>query len=167
MNRKRKRITKPIIRTGDDPILKELCIDVKPDEDPKPIVQALLLALRSSDRCVGLAANQIGITKRVCVIKDLEQSRDDVVIGKVFINPMILDQSEETVTLEEACMSYPGVKAEIERNKFVTVQYLDENEMLHEEKLNAFESRVFQHEYDHLEGECILVKAVEQKLHEN
>ena len=146
----RKRFKPPIIRTGKDPVLTEVCEDVLPDEDAMPICRALISVLVNSSRCVGLAANQVGITKRVIAIQvPGEYPRN-------FINPVIVDMSDKLVTLEEACLSYPGITANVERNEIITIQYENDARELKRETLSKMETRIALHEIDHLNGKCIL-----------
>jgi len=97
---------------------------------------------------VGLSANQIGINERVFImVKDLEYNE----ILTCF-NPRIVKQSSKTVVMEEGCLSYPDEFVEVERSETVVVKYEDENKKTHKMKLEGLASRVFQHEYDHMEG---------------
>ena len=105
---------------------------------------------------VGLAAPQIGLSIRMFVI-DLGVMADDKHpefkdTKRVFINPEILEESEETCVIEEGCLSIPGVHEGVRRASSVHVKYYDENFELHDEWLDNFAARVFQHEYDHIEG---------------
>ena len=97
---------------------------------------------------IGLSANQIGIWERAFVmIRDMEYNE----IITCF-NPKILKESRKKVTMEEGCLSYPDLYLKIERSESVVVKYEDENKNIHKIKLNGLAARVFQHEYDHMEG---------------
>ena len=97
---------------------------------------------------VGLSANQIGIHERVFVmIRDIEYNE----IITCF-NPKILKYSRQTSIMEEGCLSYAGLFLKIERPNFVVVKYEDVDKHYHKIKLDGFAARVFQHEYDHMEG---------------
>ena len=97
---------------------------------------------------IGLSANQIGIWERAFVmIRDMEYNE----IITCF-NPKILKESRKKVTMEEGCLSYPDLYLKIERSESVVVKYEDENKKLHKVKLDGLAARVFQHEYDHMEG---------------
>ena len=103
---------------------------------------------------VGLAANQIGILKKIVVvlIKDKEEQEK---IYSLF-NPKITFYSKETITMEEGCLSLPKQFAEIERPSIIQVEYLNEkNELIKEEK-KGYEARVLQHEIDHLSGKLFV-----------
>ena len=97
---------------------------------------------------VGLSANQIGIKERAFVmISDIE-SQDTLTC----FNPKIVKESKEMVTMEEGCLSYPELYLEIARPETIVVKYEDEGKELHKIKLTGFIARIFQHEYDHMEG---------------
>ena len=97
---------------------------------------------------VGLSANQIGIKERAFVmIADME-SQDTLTC----FNPKIVKESKEMVTMEEGCLSYPELFLDIPRPETIVVKYEDEGKELHKIKLTGFIARIFQHEYDHMEG---------------
>ena len=97
---------------------------------------------------IGLSANQIGIWERVFVmIRDMEYNE----IITCF-NPKILKYSKSKSIMEEGCLSYPGLFLKIERPSSVVVKYEDEDKKYHKIKLDGLPARIFQHEYDHMEG---------------
>jgi peptide deformylase len=77
-------------------------------------------------------------------------SDPDNIIG-VF-NPMIVDYSEETVVYEEGCVSYPGIFLKIKRPRSVRVRYRNWEGEANTIRFDGYTARVFQHEYDHLNG---------------
>ena len=97
---------------------------------------------------VGLSANQIGIKERAFVMISDMESQDTLTC----FNPKIVKESKEMVTMEEGCLSYPEVFLDIARPETVVVKYQDEGKELHKIKLTGFIARIFQHEYDHMEG---------------
>lgn len=104
---------------------------------------------------VGLAAPQVGLPVRLFIVDLRPLAEDDPAYKdytKTFINPEILEFSEEKETMEEGCLSIPGIHENVSRSKKVLVNYLDENFEEHEEWFDGFKARVIQHEYDHLEG---------------
>ena len=97
---------------------------------------------------VGLSANQIGIEERVFVmISDMELQETITCF-----NPKIIKESKDKVVMEEGCLSYPELFLEISRPSSVIVKYEDESKELYKTKLTGYISRIFQHEYDHMEG---------------
>ena len=97
---------------------------------------------------VGLSANQIGIKERAFVMISDMESQDTLTC----FNPKIVKESKEMVTMEEGCLSYPEVFLDIPRPETIVVKYEDEGKELHKIKLSGFVARIFQHEYDHMEG---------------
>ena len=97
---------------------------------------------------VGLSANQIGIKERAFVMISDMESQDTLTC----FNPKIVKESKEMVTMEEGCLSYPELFLDIDRPETIVVKYEDEGKELHKIKLTGFIARIFQHEYDHMEG---------------
>lgn len=121
---------------------------------------------------VGLAAPQIGKAIRLFVV-DADPLKEDFPdsegFKKVFINPVITDHSTELCTMQEGCLSIPGLNENVERPERITIKYLDENFQEHEETLSGFNARVVQHEYDHLEQTLFVdrVKPMRKSLIKN
>lgn len=98
---------------------------------------------------VGLAANQIGVAKRIIVAK---------INGRktVMINPQIVKRFDEMHTKEEGCLSCPGVWKPVTRNRFIVVDYIDDKSKEHKNvSLADLSARIVQHEIDHLNGVLI------------
>jgi len=97
---------------------------------------------------VGLSANQIGMDVRAfAMIRDIEHN--EVI---VCFNPVILDSSDDFNWCEEGCLSFPDKFINVSRPDKIDVIYEDEDSKKHKIKLEGFPARVFQHEFDHLEG---------------
>ena len=97
---------------------------------------------------IGISANQIGIWERAfAMIRDLEHN--EII---VCFNPRIIKAYNEEVEIEEGCLSYPDVFLKVKRPDKIVVKYEDEDKKTHKMKLEGLASRVFQHEYDHMEG---------------
>ena len=97
---------------------------------------------------VGLSANQIGMDVRAfAMIRDIEYN--DII---VCFNPRMIKRYDDDVWCEEGCLSFPDQIINIHRPDRIVVKYEDEEGKDHKIKLSGFASRVFQHEYDHLEG---------------
>ena len=99
---------------------------------------------------MGLAANQIGITKRFFAIG--HNTFDTFQKSAIIWNPLIKTQSEEKVFNVEGCLSFPGIFIKVERPKQIEVQYETTQGETKTARLNGMESKCFQHELDHLEG---------------
>ena len=97
---------------------------------------------------VGLSANQIGISERVFVMI-LHMETEEII---TCFNPRIIKRYKDCGWFEEGCLSYPDEIINVNRPNRIIVKYEDENKKEHKIKLDGFAARVFQHEYDHLEG---------------
>ena len=104
---------------------------------------------------VGLAANQIGILKKIVTVHIQDEEKK---IQKTYalFNPKIKMYSKETVKMEEGCLSLPKQFAVIERPVSIKLEYMDENNKIIKERICGFESRVLQHEIDHLFGKLFV-----------
>ena len=108
---------------------------------------------------VGLAAPQIGQSIKLIVIdgspmgEDFPECKD---FKKVFINPEIIEFRGTKVSLEEGCLSLPGIHESVTRPTELTIKYMDENFEEHEEVYTGFAARIIQHEYDHLLGKMFI-----------
>ena len=104
---------------------------------------------------VGLAANQIGILKQIVTIFFVDKEKNMEIQYNLF-NPEIIKYSNETVLMEEGCLSLPEQFAEIERPKKISLKYLnDENKIIIRE-VEGVEARILQHEIDHLSGKLFV-----------
>lgn len=100
---------------------------------------------------IGLAATQVDVHKRVLVV-DTSESRDD---PKAFINPEIIHR-DGIETMEEGCLSVPGIYEKVERADHVRVRTLDRDGSTREEDLEGLAAVCLQHEMDHLEGKLFV-----------
>ena len=111
---------------------------------------------------VGLAAPQVGVSKRLFVIdaapfaQDEELSPEEAKVlegfKKVFINPIMLEEKGSEWEFTEGCLSIPNIREDISRKAQITIQFLDENFNQQTLSLDGLPARVVQHEYDHIEG---------------
>ena len=97
---------------------------------------------------VGLSANQIGIGERVFVMISDMDTQETITC----FNPKIIKESKDEVVMEEGCLSYPELFLDIPRPISVVVKYEDEGKEIYKQRLTGFIARIFQHEYDHMEG---------------
>ncbi len=118
------------------------------DDSLKSFVEKLTEVMYTEDG-VGLAAPQVGVLKRIIVF-------DDGSGTKTMVNPVMLSFGEETVVMEEGCLSVPGVYADISRPVSVRVRYQDVYGDIFEEMLDGYSSRIVQHETDHLDGKLFI-----------
>ena len=143
-------------------------IDLGDREYVAKLVQDLKDTLKNSEG-VGLAAPQIGVSKR-CVIVDGTGMADVYDYLKDFrrtiINPVIISESEETCSYNEGCLSIPGIYADVVRPSSITVEYLDESLEKVTETFEGFACRMVQHELSHLDGNMFvdLVAPIRKKI---
>ena len=104
---------------------------------------------------VGLAAPQIGLGIRVVVIDASPMADEEPSLANskmALINPHIESFDGENVSMEEGCLSLPGIHESVTRKNTIHITYMDENFVEHDEVISGYLARVIQHEYDHLEG---------------
>ncbi|MBT0651754.1 peptide deformylase [Geomobilimonas luticola] len=147
------------------PVLKKMCRPVPAiDDEIASLVADLLDTMREGPGSVGVAAPQIGVSLRVCVV-DVSASR----LGKennhgqlVMINPEIVAR-QGTAVMREGCMSVPDYTGEVERATEITVRFLDGAGHPGEIEASGFEAVAIQHEMDHLDGVLFLDRIVSLK----
>ena len=137
--------------------LQTICEEVSSVEEGEEIGAQLLKELAESQNGIGLAANQIGINKRVCVVNVKEPL--------ILINPKIVDKSEEQFIFAEGCLSFPGKHVRTGRHVSVIVEADNHEGKLsfsaESEDINdAFECACVQHEIDHLDGITMFERAM-------
>jgi len=121
----------------------------------KILIDAMYESLQH-DNGVGLAAPQIGVPQRLFIVDIPDGERRE------FINPEILETSQELVTYEEGCLSIPGVYADVDRPQRVRVQARDMTGKPFTFDVSGFFARVIQHEYDHLNGVLFIDRISDQ-----
>ena len=137
-------------------VLRKESVDIAPDYPGlKQLIADMFETMYHSDG-VGLAAPQIGKDIRVVVIT-LDVLKDDYPeyagFNKAYINPHILEYDDtHTETLEEGCLSLPGIHEPVKRPTRIRVKYQDEDFQEHEEWVEGYLARVMQHEFDHLDA---------------
>ena len=140
-------------------VLRKVTEDITPDyPELDTLIQNMWETLAQAEG-VGLAAPQIGLPIRLVII-DLDPLADEYPeykdFRKVYINAQIIETSEETDSMEEGCLSIPGVHEKVTRPTRIRVQYMDENFQEHDEWVGGFLARAMQHEFDHLEGKVFV-----------
>ena len=139
------------VRRLGDPVLKSRATDVdRFDESLRGQVDRMA-TIMSDSLGVGLAAPQLGISQRVLVYR---VGPDAPVVA--LVNPALEWRSGEAETLEEGCLSIPGVAVDVERPVYVRVRARDEHGDQRLVEASGLEARVIQHEMDHLDGVLIL-----------
>jgi peptide deformylase len=111
---------------------------------------------------IGLAANQIGLAKRVFVMGS--NNIEGFPAPFALFNPRVIEASNEMVLDREGCLSYPGLFLTINRAEWVVAEYQDSQGNTKEVKINGYLAKCFQHELDHLDGICFVDKVSQMKL---
>lgn len=138
-----------------DPILREVAEPVaEVDDSIRALVEDMAETMYAAEG-VGLAANQIGVLKRIFVI-DIA-GEDEPSDLKVFINPEILE-TDGTQTFSEGCLSFPGAREDIKRAESVRVRALDANGEPFELHATGLLAVAIQHENDHINGVLMIDK---------
>jgi peptide deformylase len=157
----------PIILYG-SPILRQISYEVQEEDLPEQISNDLFDTLKRENG-IGLAGPQIGLLKRIFIMDTTSLMEDDPLIKKVeqvYLNPQILEVSDSLVTYNEGCLSIPEIFRDVDRPEKIRVRYQTLSFETIEENLDGMQARIFQHEYDHLEGILFIDKlsALQRKL---
>ena len=144
----------PIIETP-DPRLRQISSPVEAvDADLNRLIDDMFETMYDAPG-IGLAAIQVGVPKRLLVI-DLQEEQDEdgkpVRDPRVFINPEILETSEEVQTYQEGCLSVPEQFADVDRPAVIRARWQDRDGKVREERIEGLLAVCLQHEMDHLEG---------------
>ena len=140
---------RPIL-TLPDPLLRKKAKPVERVDDALRRLMDDLLATMYAAPGIGLAAPQIGISRRLIVMDPAKEEAPKAPL--IMVNPEILDRSEEIRIHEEGCLSIPDFTAEIERPAKTRVAYIDREGTSREAELEGIWSTLVQHEIDHLNG---------------
>lgn len=150
----------PIVAYG-DPVLRKKCEEIDQNYPDLDVLIKDMFETMYASHGIGLAAPQIGKSIRLFVVDatPFADGEEDEVVDpnckdfiRVFINPIIFEESGEEWGFEEGCLSIPNIREEVFRQPKLKIEYYDENWDLYEEELDGYAARVVQHEYDHIEG---------------
>ena len=144
-----------------DPILRTVSKPVERVDAPLQKLADDMLATMYDAPGIGLAAIQVGEPLRMLVI-DLAKE-DETPAPLVFINPQVLDSSDERSVYEEGCLSIPDYYAEVDRPATVRVSYLDRDGKTQEIEADGLLATCLQHEIDHLDGVLFIDHISKQK----
>lgn len=139
------------------PVLRKMATDIDPENYPdlKVFIENMFETMYHAEG-VGIAAPQVGRDDRIFVV-DLSPLESDEHpeykdFKKVFINAHIIERDGEIDSMEEGCLSIPGVHEKVPREDKIRIAYLDEELQPREEEYTGYAARVIQHEHDHLDG---------------
>ena len=132
---------------GEKDVLKQPCLAfdfANPPFEPIQFAHDLMKFMYDKNG-IGLAANQVGIPYRVFAMRGSPENF-------VCYNPRIVDRSEEQISLEEGCLSFPNLIVKVKRSKEIRARFQTPNGQLLTKKFIGMSARIFQHELDHLDG---------------
>lgn len=138
------------IRVVPDPVLRAVCDRVVVFDDALAVLVADMFATMYAAPGRGLAAPQIGVSQRVFVMDATWKTGEPAPLA--FVNPVIVDVSDVSVTQPEGCLSIPGDLTEVTRPDAVTLRWQDLDGRAHEQRFDGFAAACIQHEVDHLDG---------------
>ena len=137
------------------PILRQKSLHLKSIEKEDLLLAEEMMDIMIRVPGVGLAANQIGVLKKIITVNI--QNKEKKLDNKyVLFNPKIIFSSKETIIMEEGCLSIPEQFADIERPKEIIVEYTSDKKKLVKKRADGIEARVLQHEIDHLLGKLFV-----------
>lgn len=143
-----------------DPILKQRAEEwnFSVDQDAEKIESEMITIMKTFNGR-GLAGNQVGLLKRVFVIK-LDSTGETVGM----FNPKVIETSVNETSLEEGCLSFPSLWLDVKRPATIKVEYLDKQGKTCQNTLSGIDARCFLHELDHLDGIVFTTKVSQMKL---
>ncbi len=137
------------------PILRQNSLALKNIEKKDFLIAEEMMKIMIDAPGVGLAANQIGILKKIVTI-NIEDKEKNLQKRYILFNPKIISYSKATIIMEEGCLSLPQQFADIERPKGITLEYINHKKKLIKKRIFGIEARVLQHEIDHLSGKLFV-----------
>ena len=152
----------PILSYG-SPILRKECDEFEEGESLKDLVSDMFETMYAASG-VGLAGPQIGISKRIFTVdaspfaepeegEELDEKLKELKdFKKVFVNPIIENETGSPWPFSEGCLSIPGIREDVERKAVIKISYYDEKWNFFEESYSGIAAIIIQHEYDHIEG---------------
>jgi peptide deformylase len=144
----------PIVAFG-NPVLKQKAQEISADYPHLNDLISNMFQTMYTANGVGLAAPQVGLSIRLFVIDATPFADEEPLLKgykKAFINAQIIEETGDTWSFNEGCLSIPGIREDVIRQKEILIRYQDENFNTVEEKISGILARVIQHEYDHIEG---------------
>jgi len=148
----------PIYTYGQPVLREETKIIEKDDPQIQMLIDSMYETMYKAEG-IGLAAPQVGHSIRLFIIdasvlaESYPECKD---FKRVMINPEITKRSDETIVLEEGCLSFPGIHEKVSRAASIQIEYMDEHFNKQIETLEGFIARVVQHEFDHLCGHVFI-----------
>jgi len=150
------------IRAYGDPVLRKVGKDITKDYPQLDELISNMKETMKNAQGVGLAAPQIGKDIRLFLIDaspfaesdELEEEEKEFLkeFNRTFINAKIIEEEGDEWAFNEGCLSIPNINEDVYRNETIHIEYEDENFEKKKDTLSGLAARIFQHEYDHIEG---------------
>ncbi|QZE14633.1 peptide deformylase [Halosquirtibacter laminarini] len=144
----------PITLYG-DPVLRKVTPEIDKDyPNLNELIENMFETMYNAEG-VGLAAPQVGLNIRLFVADATILADEDPQLKdfkKALINPQIIERTGVEESMEEGCLSVPGIREDVSRPTKIRIQYYDTDWNFYDETYEGFAARVIQHEYDHLDG---------------
>ncbi|HVO33638.1 MAG TPA: peptide deformylase [Elusimicrobiota bacterium] len=149
----------PITQLG-NPILRRSLKRVPRDRLAKlaPVIRDMIATMKKAQG-VGIAANQVGIDQRLFIVApqpSVRYPRSPSWPPLAMVNPKLLRASSSEEIGWEGCLSIPGIRARVPRRRWVEVEFTTSDGEARRAKLSGFVARIFQHEFDHINGHVYL-----------
>lgn len=147
----------PIVAYG-DPVLKQVAENIMLGTDLQSLVADMFETMYEAHG-IGLAAPQIGKSLRLFVVDGSPLEEDEPglkTFKKVFVNPLIIEETGQLWSMEEGCLSIPGIRENVSRKENLRIHYYDLDWQEKEETYSGMAARIIQHEYDHIEGKLFI-----------
>lgn len=143
----------PIYAYG-QPVLKRVALPIDADYTDLDALIANMWETMYNANGVGLAAPQIGLGIRLFLVDSTQMydEGEEKGIKQVFINAEMIEETGDSWSYEEGCLSIPRITGDVERQERITIEYYDENFEKHTKSFEGIDARVIQHEYDHIDG---------------
>ncbi len=146
------------LRTDPDPLLYQKLEDLDIEQYDLPAIEDAMIQLMKTNYGIGIAANQVGFDKRVIVVQPKGQE------PFAMFNPKVLKIEGEEKSIEEGCLSFPGLFVQVKRFKTIEVEFVDKHKNSCIITFNDYDAKCVQHELDHLDGVCFVSKVSPLKL---
>ncbi|NET54536.1 MAG: peptide deformylase [Merismopedia sp. SIO2A8] len=143
-----------------NPVLRQVAEPIYSVQDGwvQDLIDDLLVTLHRSNG-VGIAAPQVSVSRRLVIVASHPNERypdAPQMEPTPMINPQVLHRSGQTIKEWEGCLSVPGIRGLVPRSKSIEVAYTDRSGKRQKQQFSGFIARIFQHEFDHLEGKVFL-----------
>jgi peptide deformylase len=156
----------PITQLG-QPVLRHVCAAVRhpTSKDIQSLIEDMIVAMKKA-KGVGIAANQVGVGKKLFIVApepSVRYPKAPKMAPVAMLNPTLVKHSKKMVTDWEGCLSIPGLRARVPRYQAIEIEYTDRQGDRLRAELTGFIARIFQHEFDHINGMVYLDRVTDTR----